>query len=95
MPNNENVSGSKIANSYVFPPAEFKNLHTNYRLALVLDIFSVKMTKKAILTYFRIPLDIKQQYLKLKYFVGVIETDSSLIFKLSLVYSSIRTRLKN
>ena len=35
LPNNENVSGSKIADSYVlFPPAEFKNHHKNYRLVL-------------------------------------------------------------
>jgi hypothetical protein len=27
LPNNENVSGSKLAYSYVFPPAEFKNHH--------------------------------------------------------------------
>ena len=37
------------------------------------EILSVKTTKKAILTYFRVPLDIKQQYLQSKYFVGVIE----------------------
>ena len=69
MPNNENVSGSKIADSCVFSPAEFKN----YRLALVLEILSVKTTKNAILTYFRVRLNIKQQYLKSKYFVDVIE----------------------
>ena len=50
MPNIENISGSKIADSYVFPPAKFKNHHKNYRLALVLGILSVKTTKKAILT---------------------------------------------
>ena len=65
--NNENVSGSKIADSCVFPPAKFKNHHKNYRLALVFEILSAKTTKKAILTYFRVPLDIKQQYLKSKY----------------------------
>ena len=52
---------------------------------------SAKMTKNAILTYFRVSLNIKQQYLKSKYFVDI--TASSLIFKLSLVFSSIRTRV--
>ena len=37
------------------------------------EILSIKTTKKAILTYFRVPLDIKQQYLKSKYFVDVIK----------------------
>ena len=37
------------------------------------EIMSVKTTKKTILTYFRIPLDIKQQYLQSKYFGEVIE----------------------
>ena len=36
------------------------------------EILSVKKTKKAILTYFQVPLDIKQYYLKSKYFVDVI-----------------------
>ena len=34
------------------------------------EILSVKMTKKLILTYFRLPSNIRQQYLKSKYFVG-------------------------
>ena len=42
------------------------------------EILSVKTTKNAILSYFRVPLDIKQQYLKSKYFVDVIE--NSFIF---------------
>ena len=36
------------------------------------EILSVKITKNAILTYFRAPFNIKQQYLKSKYFLGVI-----------------------
>ena len=75
LPYKENRSGLKISDSYIFPPAEFKNHHTNYRLALVLEILLVKTTKKPILTYFRAPLDIKQQYLKSKYFVDLIEND--------------------
>ena len=38
MGNNENVSGSKIVNSYVFPSAELKNHHKNDRLVLALEI---------------------------------------------------------
>ena len=34
-----------------------------------LEILSVKTTKKAIVTCFRVPLNIKQQYLKSKYFI--------------------------
>ena len=37
------------------------------------EILSVKTTNNAILTNFRIPLDIKQQNLKSKYFADVIE----------------------
>ena len=38
------------------------------------EILLFKTTKNAILTYFLVfPFDIKQQYLKSKYFVGVIE----------------------
>ena len=37
------------------------------------EILSVKTTKNTILTYFRVPSDIKQQYLKSKYFVDVIK----------------------
>ena len=37
------------------------------------EILSVKTTKKAILSYFRVPLDIQQQYLKSKYFFDVLE----------------------
>ena len=37
------------------------------------EILSVKTTKNAILNYFRVPLHIKQQFWKSKYFVDVIE----------------------
>ena len=37
------------------------------------EILSAKMMKRAILTYIRVPFNIKQQYLKSKYFVDVIE----------------------
>ena len=51
------------------------------------------MTKKAILTYFLVPLDIKQQYLKLKYFVDVIENSFLFDFQITTCFSSIRTRV--
>ena len=44
-----------------------------FKTAPSFEILSVKSTKKDILTYFRVPIDIKQQYLKLIYFVDVIE----------------------
>ena len=47
------------------------------------EILSVKTTKKAILTYFRVPLDIKQQYLKSKYFVDVIENSFLFDFQIT------------
>ena len=56
-------------------------------------ILSVKMTKKANLAYFRVPLNIKQQYLKSKYFIDLVENSFLLIFKLPLIFNSIRTRV--
>ena len=50
------------------------------------EILSVKMTKKAILTYFRVPLDIKQQYLKSKYFVNVIENSFLFDFQITTCF---------
>ena len=50
-------------------------------------ILSVKTTKKAILTYFRVPLDIKQQYLKSKYFVDVIENSFLFDFQITTYFS--------
>ena len=47
------------------------------------EILSVKKTKKAILTYFRVPLDIKQQYLKSKYFIDVIENSFLFDFQIT------------
>ena len=57
------------------------------------EILSVKTTKRAILTYFRVPLDIKQQYLKSKYFIDVLENSFLFDSKLPLVFSSIKTRV--
>ena len=78
--------GLKNADSFVFPPAEFKNHHKNYRLTLVLEILSVKTTKNAILNYFRVPLDIKQQYLKSQYFVDVIENSFLFDFQITTCF---------
>ena len=50
------------------------------------EILSVKMTKKASLTYFRVPLDIEQQYLKSKYFIGVIENMSLFDFLITTCF---------
>ena len=57
-----------------------------------LEIFSVKMTKKAILNYFRVPLNIKKQYFKYKYFIGPIENGFLFDFQITTCFSSIRTR---
>lgn len=34
LPNNGNVSSSKITQSFIFSPTEFKNQHKNQRFAL-------------------------------------------------------------
>ena len=47
------------------------------------EILSVKTTKNAILTYIRVPLDNKQQYLELKYFAYVIE--NSYLFDFQII----------
>ena len=66
---------------------EFKNHYTKYRLVLVLEILSVKTTKKAILTnYFRVLLVIKQQYLKSKYFIDVIENSFLFDFQITTCF---------
>ena len=51
----------------------YADYHAISRFFTTRQILSVKMTKTAILTYIRAPLNIKQQYLKSKYFVDVIE----------------------
>ena len=50
------------------------------------EISSVKTTKNAILAYFRIPLDIKQQYLKSKYFIDVIENSFLFDFQITACF---------
>ena len=47
------------------------------------EILSVKTTKNAISTYFRVPLNIKQQLLKSKYFVDVIENNFLFDFQIT------------
>ena len=62
----------------------YADYHAIFRFFTTLqsfDILSVKMTKMAILTYFQVPLNIKQQYLKSQYFVDVIE--NSFLFDLT------------
>ena len=44
--------------------ADYHTISRFFTTGQSFEILSVKMTKKAILTYFRVPLDIKQQYLK-------------------------------
>ena len=56
------------------------------------EILSVITTKKAILTYFRVPLDIKQQYLKSKYFIDVVEISFFFDFLITTCLS-IRTQV--
>ena len=64
------------------------------------EILSAKMTKKAILTYFRVPLIIKQQYLKSKYFIDEIENSflfdfqSTTCFYFSILNSISSNKLK-
>ena len=47
------------------------------------EILSIKSTKMAILTYFRVSLDIKQQYMKSKYFVDIIENSFLFDFQIT------------
>ena len=47
------------------------------------EILSVKTAKRAILTYYQAPLDIKQQYLKSKHFIDVIENSSLFDFQIT------------
>ena len=47
------------------------------------EILSVKMTKQAILTYFQVPLNIKHQYLKSKYFFDAIENSFLFDFQIT------------
>ena len=57
------------------------------------EILSVKKMKKAILTHFRVTLDMKQQYLKSKYFVEVIENSFLFDFQITTCFNSIRARV--
>ena len=50
------------------------------------EVLSVKKTKKAILAHFQVPLDIKQQYLKSKYFIGVIENSFLFDFQITTCF---------
>ena len=50
------------------------------------EILSVKSTKKAILIYFRVPLDIKKKYLKSKYLVDVIENSFLFDFQITICF---------
>ena len=50
--------------------------------------------EKAILTYFRVPLDIKQQYLKSKYFINVMDNSFLFDFQITVCFISIKTRFK-
>ena len=51
-----------------------------------MEILSVKTTKKAILAYVRVLLNIKQQYLKSKYFVYVIENSFLFDFQITTCF---------
>ena len=44
--------------------ADYHAISRFFTTGLSFEILSVKTTKNAILAYFRVPLDIKQQYLK-------------------------------
>ena len=62
--------------------ADYHALSRFFTTTQSLEILSVKTAKKAILTYFRVPLDIKQHYLKSKYFVDVIENSHVFDFQI-------------
>ena len=61
-------------------------LDKNYTTRQSFEKLSVKTTKNAILTYFRVPLDIKKQYLKSKYCVVVIENSFLLDFQITTCF---------
>ena len=48
--------------------------------------FEILSVKKAILTYFRVLLDMKQQYLKSKYFFDVIENNFLFEFQITTCF---------
>ena len=50
------------------------------------EILLVKTTKNTTLTYFQVLLDIKQQYLKFKYFVDVIENSFLFDFQITTCF---------
>ena len=51
--------------------ADFHTISRFFTPRQSFEILSAKITNKAILTLFRVPLNIKHQYLKSKYFVDV------------------------
>ena len=64
----------------------YADYHAIYRLFTThqsFEILSVKITNKASLTYSRVPLNIKQQYLKSKYLVDVIENSFLFDFQIT------------
>ena len=63
--------------------ADYHEISRFFTTGQSFEILSVKMTKKAILTYFRVSLYIKQKYLKSKYFVDVIENSFLFDFQIT------------
>ena len=79
LPANLTMNSSRVLYAdYYAIPRFFYNTRQSF------EILSIKTTKNAILTYFRIPLDIKQQYLKSKYFVDVIENSFLFDFQITI-----------
>ena len=63
--------------------ADYHALSLFFTTVLSFEILSVKTSKKAILTYFRVLSDIKQEYLKSNYFVVVIENSFHFDFQIT------------
>ena len=57
------------------------------------EILSVKKTKKVILTCFRGPLNIKQLYLKSKYFFDLIENSFLFDFQITTCFDQLELEL--
>ena len=66
--------------------ADYDALYRFFTTGQSFEILSVKITKKAILSHFRVPLDIKQQYLKSKYFIDVIENNFPFDFQFTTCF---------
>ena len=63
--------------------ADYHAISRFFTTGLSFEILSVKMSKKAIVTYFRVLLDIKPQYLKSEYFIGIIENSFLFDFQIT------------